>query len=337
MRFVVAALGHRELPADQHPQHKPEFSDEFRRGELEGERGGRRGPWRITSSNSDRRVSVPCRPAPNICFGVLSFPGPPTWLSVRGDLRGEIGLESLLRSDDDVRDSLVVAASSVTDVDVVSGVALGLRAARHLRQRPDGTVSVLMPTAEPAAALLAELLPAEAEKLILVDGPPPPEQPRAVVLPATSVPDEGAAVAAAEYALEVCDALRISEARAAAAAQAVMELTDNSLHHADGAPDLPVVAATVGGRSRTVRVAVTDAGRALSESPDPGRLLGEIPNAKSGNGFLPTLLRKGDKFGFKVRIEILAGTARLRWKWSGRQVSGGLHLSGTTVVVTLEP
>ena len=52
-------LGERELPADQHPQHEAELPHEVRRGELEGERGRRRGALLEQAlGDRDRRVGA---------------------------------------------------------------------------------------------------------------------------------------------------------------------------------------------------------------------------------------------------------------------------------------
>jgi anti-sigma regulatory factor (Ser/Thr protein kinase) len=104
------------------------------------------------------------------------------------------------------------------------------------------------------------------DRVIITESPDLPERHRFALVPATPIPDHAAAVDAAEFALEACEAARVSDLRANLVAAAIAELSANALQHATGTVDPPVVAATVGGRERTLEVAVTDLGRGISEA-----------------------------------------------------------------------
>jgi anti-sigma regulatory factor (Ser/Thr protein kinase) len=262
---------------------------------------------------------------------LISFPGGPV---VRdGALSAFLGEEPAGEKDTD----LMIAASKVDRVDVLAGVAARMRIARHLRRHPVGMVTITPPSDRAVAGRLVDLLSPLPDGVTLTTEDDPAERPRFALIPATQVADGESAHKAGEFALEACEALRVSEERANIIALAVMELAENALVHGDGGEYPPVVAATVSGRERLVEVAVLDAGRGISEAGAPGELLSAIPDHKKGGGFLPELLRMGSKHDLTVRIDILAGTGRLRWKWNGHRTESGLYVPGTTVLVAVNP
>jgi len=264
---------------------------------------------------------------------------PPELLSLPETLRREIALDALLRAIPPAAadTELVMAAGPVRNVDVVAGTAIRLRIARHLREHPMGMVTIIPPLKGSVAVRFLELLSPLPSDVIVTAEHELPDRPRFALLPATPIVDAEVARIAAEFALEVCEAARISEERSSLVALAVMELVDNALTHAEDVDDAPVVAATVSGRERLIEVAVTDLGRGISEAESPRRLLSAIPGVKGGNGFLPELLRLGTKHGLKVSIEILAGTGRLRWAWSAHTTEHRRYVPGTTVIVRINP
>jgi anti-sigma regulatory factor (Ser/Thr protein kinase) len=260
----------------------------------------------------------------------------PEWLSVAGDLRRDVALSSFLPPGDS-RPELIVFSSQVQRVDVVAGTAARLRIAQHLREHPYGTVAIVPPVDAAVAERFLELLHPLPDRVSVTAARPLPARPRFALVPATPIPDSAAAVAAGEYALQACENARISEARSGVIALALMELADNALRHADGLDIAPVVAATVTGRERRVEVAVTDLGRGISEAETPRRVLGLIPGANRGTGFLPELLRLGMRHNLSVSIEVLAGRGRLRWTSQGHATEDRRYVVGTTVVARVNP
>lgn len=152
-------------------------------------------------------------------------------------------------------------------------------------------------------------------------------------MPATPIVDESGAVDAAAFALEACDAARVSQARANIVGLAVAELASNALRHAVETHDPVVVAATVHGRARTIEVAATDLGQGFSDKKDAHHVLGEIPGVSGGSGGLAHLIRQGQKRNVSVTVEVLAGRGRLRWAWSSHRAEPLAYIPGTTVVV----
>jgi anti-sigma regulatory factor (Ser/Thr protein kinase) len=258
-------------------------------------------------------------------------------LSLTDDLRRGVALDALLRPTPRYAEGteLMVAAGTVKRIDVVAGTAIRLRIARHLRLRAGGVVTLTPPKDATVAEHLLELLSPLPGPVTVTASPSLPDRPRFGLVPATSIPDSDAAINAATFALEACDAARISDRRAALAAKTVMELADNALRHAGPLSDPPVVAATVSGRERLIEVAVTDPGETISESKEPRSALSAMPGARDGQGFLNELLRQGAKYELDVFIEALAGTARLRWTRRAHRTEHAPHVPGTTVVVRI--
>lgn len=253
-------------------------------------------------------------------------------LSLAGDIRRHLAVQCLLAAGDDSSE-LVILASQVRSVDVVAGTATRLRIARHLREHPAGRVMIEPPTRTVAAEHYLELLTPLPDGVTVTASIDVSNPARFAIVPATAITDERAAVDAAAFALEACDAARISESRANLVAAAIAELSANSLEHAVGTEEPPIVAATVTGRERTLEVAVSDLGRGISEARAPAELLRDVPGAKSGNGFLADLIRRGRTRDLDVSIEMIAGTATLRWTWSQHRVERRAYVPGTTVVV----
>jgi anti-sigma regulatory factor (Ser/Thr protein kinase) len=194
---------------------------------------------------------------------------------------------------------------------------------------------IMPPSAAPVAEQLVELLTPHPDEVTITGSVELPDRPRFALVPATPVPDEEAAVAAAGFALEACDAARISEVRANLVGAAVAELSANALRHATDTQDPPVVAVAVSGRERTLEVAVTDLGRGISEANAPAELLRAVPGAKGGSGFLADLIRRGTARSLEVSIEMTAGTARLRWRWNHHRTETLAYVPGTTIVVRI--
>ena len=149
------------------------------------------------------------------------------------------------------------------------------------------------------------------------------------------IADSEQARLAAAFALEACEAARVSGARANLIALALMELADNALIHATGTVDPPVVAATVAGRERFVEVAAVDLGEGLSEPSDCLDLVRQIPGAKEGGGFLAGLIRMGPTRELQISIEIISGVARLRWTPASHRTVRGNYVPGTTVIARI--
>ena len=261
----------------------------------------------------------------------------PAAISVAEDVRRDQALTSFLgvEPEGEPDTELMIYAGPVESLDVVTGAAARMRVARHLRKHPAGTVTLIPPRDGAVAGRLVDLLRPLPEGLTLTAWEDREDRPRYALLPATQIHDPEDAHLAGEAALEVCEAARVSEERAAIIALAVMDLAENALLHAEDATDPPIVAATVVGRERVVEVVVLDTGRGISESGDAEARLAALPAPLNGAGILPELLRIGKRHDLGVRIEVLAGTGRLRWRWNGHSTSRGLYVPGTTVVVTV--
>jgi len=261
----------------------------------------------------------------------------PELLTLSGKLTRARALDALLRvglSSGSAAD-LMLCAESVTDVDVVAGAAARLRICRHLRESPGGQVTIVPPRDASTAERLLELLSPLPVGVLLSDDRAVPDQTRYGFMPATLIADSEQARLAAEFALEACEAARVSGARANLIALALMELADNALIHATGTVDPPVVAATVAGRERFVEVAAVDLGEGLSEPSDCLDLVRQIPGAKEGAGFLAGLIRMGSTRELQISIEIISGVARLRWTPASHRTVRGNYVPGTTVIARI--
>jgi anti-sigma regulatory factor (Ser/Thr protein kinase) len=263
---------------------------------------------------------------------------PPALISLSGAVDGEAALVGFLGSEPDGENDsdLMIAAGAVDRIDVVSGAAARMRITRHLRRHPAGGVTLALPRDGAVAGRLLELLGKLPDAVTITPDREPPERPRFALIPATQINDPEDAHAAGEFALEACEFARISEERAGIIALTVMELAENSLRHGSEGQDSPVLAASVSGRERGVRVVVLDSGKAISEAPSPTEHLATIPDHANVAGFLPELLRLGKRHDLKVGIEILAGTGRLRWRWDAQRASKGVHVPGTTVIARID-
>lgn len=253
------------------------------------------------------------------------------WLSLGGNVVRDVAPVCLF-APSEPKSELVLVASGVGSVDVVAGTATRLRIARHFRQRPEGRVTIMPPSSASVAEHFIELLTPVPDGVTVSTPPELADPPRYALLPATLIPDDEAAVAAGAFALEACDRARIAPIRANLVAWAVVELSANALAHARGSDDPPVVAMTVSGRARVLEVAVSDLGRSISEAREAARLLGELPGTKGGQGALADFLRRGANRDLDVRLEVFAGTGRLRWTPMRHRASGDTWVPGTTVV-----
>jgi anti-sigma regulatory factor (Ser/Thr protein kinase) len=269
----------------------------------------------------------------------MQYRDPASPISVSGSVRREAALTSFLSAEPagEPDTELMIHAPGVERVDVVTGAAARMRIARHMRKHPDGGVTIIPPRDGAVAGRLIDLLWPLPEGVNLTAQEDPGERPRYALVPATQIKDAEDAHLAGESALEACEAARVSEDRASIIALAVMDVAENALLHAVDPEDPPVVAATVSGRERFVEVAVVDSGCGISEAESPEELLAGLPAPLNGAGILPELLRLGKRDDLNVRIEILAGTGRLRWRWNGHATTTGVYVPGTTVVVTVNP
>ncbi|MEJ7784765.1 MAG: hypothetical protein WKF96_08180 [Solirubrobacteraceae bacterium] len=263
----------------------------------------------------------------------------PELLTLSGELTRERALDALLRAGPagGRATELAMFARGVTDVDVVAGAAGRLRICRHLREHPDGQVTIAPPQAASSAERLLELLSPLPAGVMLSDARHLTDHGRYALLPATLIADGDQARLAAEFVLEACERARVSDVRAALIAATVMELADNALTHATGTGDPPSVAATVSGRQRFVEIAAVDLGRGISESSDCVELVRQIPGANGGRGFLSHLIRKGTSRQLQVSIEIISGVGRLRWTRARHRPAQGNYVAGTTVIVRINP
>ncbi len=256
-------------------------------------------------------------------------------VSLSGPLRGDRALEQLLAPSviQDPDTELCLNALSVESIDVAAATAARMRIQRHLREHPRGSVTIWMPRHAAVGARLFDILNPLPEQ-VHVDAPESRPPAHFTLLPATPVADSEDAQLTGEFALDACQRARIANRRAGYIAEAAMELTDNAVLHARQASDPAVVAVASFGRERSVEIAVTDAGTAISEAEDAGALLGAIPGrALTGErGFLGLILDRGRAAGIEVSVRMVAGTARLLWTPMRHRTERGRHVPGTTVI-----
>ncbi|MGA8363427.1 MAG: hypothetical protein WB709_02785 [Solirubrobacteraceae bacterium] len=266
------------------------------------------------------------------------------FLSLTGEVTRARALEAILSqgTSEEQASELCIDAGMVRRVDVVTATATRMRIARHLREHTSGRVTLVTPQDDDVAARFIDLLlpldDATQERVTLVGSPADPRPPAHFALvSATVVPDPEAVLTLGEFTFEMCMRARISRRRAGFVAAATMELSDNALIHATDAPDQPVLAITSFGRQRFVEIAVTDAGSALSEANDPTTLVRTIPGraVKGEPGFLGLIMQRAREAQVDVSVEMLAGTARLRWTAKAHRTERNRHVPGTTVVVRL--
>jgi len=259
------------------------------------------------------------------------------FLSLTGKVTRARALEAILTpSVSDEEDSeLYVHAEDVDGIDVVTATATQMRITRHRREHNRGRVTLFAPRDSSVAARFVDLLSPLPEHVTLVNDPAVDPPPHYALVPATVVPDSEAISSLGEFALDMCLRARISRRRAGFIAAAAMELSDNALLHGTGAQDQPVIAIACFGRERLVEVAVTDAGTALSDTEDAVELVRAIPGLPIAGerGFLAQILKRGQGAGVEVRVEIMAGTARLRWTAESHRTERHARVPGTTVVV----
>jgi anti-sigma regulatory factor (Ser/Thr protein kinase) len=257
-------------------------------------------------------------------------------VSLSGALRGDRALEHLLAPSamQGPTTELCLNAHSVDSIDVVAATATRMRIERHLREHPRGVVTIWMPQHAAVAARYFDVLNPLPER-VHVDAPTSQPPAHFTLLPATPIADSEDAQLTGEVVLDACLRARIARRRAGYITEATMELADNAVIHAPDAPDPAVVAVSSFGRERTVEIAVTDAGAAISEADDPVALLGAIPGrALAGErGFLGLILTKGRAAGVDVSVRVVAGTARLLWTPMQHRTEQGRHVPGTTVIV----
>jgi anti-sigma regulatory factor (Ser/Thr protein kinase) len=256
-------------------------------------------------------------------------------VSLSGHLQGDRALEQLLAASvaQDPDSELCLNAVAVDAIDVAAATAARMRIERHMRMYPQGTVTMWLPSSAPVAARFYDILSPPRDRL-WVERPPGRRPRHFALLPATPVADSESARLTGEVALDACLEARIAPPRARYIAAATMELADNAVVHAEGAEDPAIVAVSSVGRERTVEIAVTDAGRAISEAPDPAAILSEIPGrAIAGHpGFLGLILARGRDAGVDVSVWMAAGTGRLRWTRTQHRTERKLYVPGTTVI-----
>lgn len=261
------------------------------------------------------------------------------WLSLSGDLTREHAVEQLLApsTSADPDSELCVHTGSVRRLDTVTAAAVRLRMARHHREHPQGTVTLVLPNEPELAARLSALMDPLPDRVKLtgqVDQQPPANY---SLVPATIVSDSHAAVALGGATLDACERARISRRRTAFVTAAAMELADNAVVHAQAASDPPVVALTSVARGRLIELAVLDTGHGIAESDDPREALRAIPRrALDANpGFLADILQRARQAHVQVQLQILAGTGRLLWTAMQHRTAVARHLPGTTVVLRI--
>lgn len=262
----------------------------------------------------------------------------PTPLSFTGALTGERALEQLLQQTpvEDPDTELCLNMLTVESIDVVAAAAARMRVQRHLREHPQGTVTVWPPRFPGIASRLFALL-GEFPERVHFEPPDTAAPAHSILLPATEVVDSDGARLIGEVLLDACEEARISELRATYVTSAAMELADNAVTHAADAPDPPVVAVTSVGRERTVELAVTDAGVAISEQKDPSAFLRTIPGRvlDDHRGFLSTIMIKARQVEVDVIVRVVAGTGRLLWTPHQHRTGTGNYVPGTTVIVRI--
>jgi anti-sigma regulatory factor (Ser/Thr protein kinase) len=269
---------------------------------------------------------------------VADFPDDDTTLlGITGDARREFAPISLLRQPA-IRSHLSLFATGATNVDVVTGTSARLAIARHLRQAPGGDVEITLPARAEVAEEFLELLGQLPPETTLVGAVPRlHDPPRHVVLPATPVASPSEANSVAARALDACDRLGLPLGRANLVWWGIVELTANALEHASAADDPPFVAATIFGDDPIVEVAVSDLGRGWSETSDVSKLLAELPGLRGGEVGLADFIRRGAQQDVAVRLEVIAGTGRLRWTRTSHAASAAQWVPGTTVIARVAP
>jgi hypothetical protein len=136
-------------------------------------------------------------------------------ISLSGPLRGDRALEQLLAPSviqaPDTK--LCLNAHTVESIDVVAATATRMRIARHLREHPEGSVTIWLPGQAAAAARLYDILrPLPAR--VQVAAPPSQAPGHFTLLPATPVVDGEAARLVSEVVLDACLRARIARCRA---------------------------------------------------------------------------------------------------------------------------
>jgi anti-sigma regulatory factor (Ser/Thr protein kinase)/ABC-type transporter Mla MlaB component len=257
------------------------------------------------------------------------------YLSLQGDLRREVALAAVLPDANPDADELLITASGVQRVDAAAGSALRLAIERQIGGHDDRRIVVWAPSQPAPREQLIEMLTPLPDGVSLAGGSEAPGPARHVLMPATLVPDELAAVVAAGWALERCDEARISYVRANLVGLAVAELASNSLRHAQGTLLPPAITVTVSGRERTIEVAAVDLGTGISEAKSSPDLLAAIPDPTARQGFFADLIRRGNVRGLAIQINIMSGVGRLRWAWNGHQAQRSAYIPGTTVIVRI--
>lgn len=256
-------------------------------------------------------------------------------VSLAGPLRGESALVDLLApSAQQPPDcELCINARAVDSIDAVGATATRMRIARHLRQHPDGRVEIWQPSQAAVAARVFDILYPLPERAGMGARPAVAPPAHFTLLPATAIEDSEAAHAIGEVVWDQCLAARISELRAGYIALAAIELTDNALIHAAGAPDPPVVAVSSFGRERIVEISVTDAGTSISEADDPAAELRGLPGrgVEGAAGFLTMIHRRAAAVGLDVKMRLVAGTGRLLWTATQHRTERRRHVEGMTV------
>jgi anti-sigma regulatory factor (Ser/Thr protein kinase)/ABC-type transporter Mla MlaB component len=260
-------------------------------------------------------------------------------LSLSGDLTRENAVVQLLTAStsQDADNELYLHASEIDRVDAVTAAALRLRIARDAREHPKGTVTLVPPSDADVAARLTALLDELPARVALTKEVTAHAPANYALVPATLVEDSQAAIALGGFALEACERARIARHRAAFITAAAMELADNAVVHADAPTDSPVVALTNVDRGRIIELAAVDTGRGIAEADDPREFLRTIPRrALDGDaGFLGDILRRAQRAGVQVQVQILAGTGRLLWTPMLHRTTEGVHLPGTSVIVRI--
>ena len=260
-------------------------------------------------------------------------------LSLSSDLTRERAVAQLLTAStsQDADNELYLHAAGVERLDGLTAAALRLRFARDEREHPDGTVTLVPPSDPDAAARLTALLDELPARVALTNEVTAQAPANYALVPATLVEDSHAAIALGGFTLKACERARIARQRAAFITAAAMELADNAVVHAEEPTDPPVVALTNVDRGRIIELAVIDTGREIAEADDPREFLRTIPRrALDGEpGFLGNILRRAQRAGVQVQVQILAGTGRLLWTPLLHRTTEGVHLPGTSVVVRI--
>lgn len=256
-------------------------------------------------------------------------------VSLSGPLRGDRALEQLLAPSliQDPDTELCLNAHVVDSIDVVAATATRMRIERHPREHPQGSVSIWLPQQAAVAARFFDILNPLPGR-VHVDAPASQPPAHFTLLPGTPIADSEDAQLAGEVVLDACRRARIARRRAGYITEATMELADNAVIHAHDPPDPAMVAVSSFGRERTVEIAVTDAGTAISEAEDPVAVLRTIPGrALAGErGFLGLILNRGRAAGVDVTVRMVAGTARLLWTPTQHRTERRRHVPGTTVI-----